>query len=360
MIITIIDQGLGRESNGPVVQAMGLLTALNKVNCDIEIKAVSTAYKIDSKNDFQKYSISSFRYALKLLYQRDSNIVHWNYVPYNPVTIMLIYMLKVSGIPQVVTIHGDLPWTESRYTSRLRRFFEPLLYPLYLRVFSKVIFPSKCIKEILMKKIRLQEKQTAVIYNSISDDLLSKSEATPGGSYILCVANNDPIKNVDTLIRAYGTYKKEGGRLPLIIVGKGYEKIKKGIGHIDGLNFVGPIDNNNLAPYYKNCKALVLPSLHETFGLPIVEAMAYGKPVFACNRYAIPEVTGNFGTYISDCNSAKSWARVFFSIEIAKEDTIEKYEARRRYVLSRYTWPINVRKFLNIYQEVIKGEQFTA
>ncbi len=59
----------------------------------------------------------------------------------------------------------------------------------------------------------------------------------------------------------------------------------------------GKISEKDKQWYYKNCEAFVFPSLREGFGLPIIEAMRFGKPIFTSNNTSLPEVGGDVAQY---------------------------------------------------------------
>jgi glycosyltransferase involved in cell wall biosynthesis len=68
--------------------------------------------------------------------------------------------------------------------------------------------------------------------------------------------------------------------------------------------FTGPITENDKQWYLKNCEAFVFPSLTEGFGLPVVEAMFFGKPIFLSTYTSLPEIGGSvayyFGSFAKD------------------------------------------------------------
>ncbi|MDD5275006.1 MAG: glycosyltransferase family 1 protein [Methylovulum sp.] len=64
--------------------------------------------------------------------------------------------------------------------------------------------------------------------------------------------------------------------------------------------FTGPISDNDKYWYFKNCAAFVFPSLAEGFGLPVVEAMYFGKPVFLSAKTSLPEIGGEVAFYFDN------------------------------------------------------------
>ena len=68
---------------------------------------------------------------------------------------------------------------------------------------------------------------------------------------------------------------------------------------VDRVKLIGPISDADKAWYYQNCLAFVFPSIAEGFGLPVVEAMHFGKPVFLSKHTSLPEVGGNAAYYFN-------------------------------------------------------------
>jgi glycosyltransferase involved in cell wall biosynthesis len=116
-----------------------------------------------------------------------------------------------------------------------------------------------------------------------------------GGSYYLIVSRLNPYKKIDIAIEAF---KKLG--FPLIIIGEGPSinrllQMARGSANI---KFVGYQPDRNIFLYYQNCKALIFPG-EEDFGISMVEAMSFGKPVLALREGGATEIliegmTGEF------------------------------------------------------------------
>lgn len=76
------------------------------------------------------------------------------------------------------------------------------------------------------------------------------------------------------------------------------EAVKYGVSN--RVIFCGPVDDVLKVEYYQHCKALLFPSLSEGFGLPVVEAMSLGKPVFLSDLTSLPEIGGEEAYYFRD------------------------------------------------------------
>ena len=118
------------------------------------------------------------------------------------------------------------------------------------------------------------------------------------GPYLLSLHSAAPHKNMDMLIRAHASYRSVAGQdaLPLVIAGgKGdprAELVTAGLepSALSGVTFAGFVDDADLAPLYSGAKAFFFPSLYEGFGLPVLEALLCGVPVFSSRAASLPEV----------------------------------------------------------------------
>ena len=105
-----------------------------------------------------------------------------------------------------------------------------------------------------------------------------------------------PGGNNERLIRAYGRYRQRGGRLPLLVAGHRIEEYLRARGFADddlkGIRFLGLMPNEQMHLVYQAATFFVLAKLCDSFGLPILEAMATGCPAIVPRTCAGPEVAG--------------------------------------------------------------------
>lgn len=103
-------------------------------------------------------------------------------------------------------------------------------------------------------------------------------------SYYLIVSRLIQSKNLELAAQAFNKMKKK-----LVVIGEGplYNRLKRISG--PNISILGPKTDRELAKFYKEAKAFVMPQ-EEDFGLTTIEAMAYGKPVIALNRGSAPEL----------------------------------------------------------------------
>jgi glycosyltransferase involved in cell wall biosynthesis len=108
--------------------------------------------------------------------------------------------------------------------------------------------------------------------------------------YVLTVAAHGARKNLPALATAARRLRAEG--LELVVAG-GTRAHLAADSAVDGARHVGYVPEEHLPGLYAGASAFVLPSRHEGFGLPCIEAMASGTPVVASNRGALPETCGD-------------------------------------------------------------------
>ncbi len=158
----------------------------------------------------------------------------------------------------------------------------------YLSFNPSIVFniSSACDKDIF--------NSSSEISSSITIDIDKYSP------FILYSGASDPRKNVKSLLEAYSELPLELRNYKLVLVGKlltqEVELLNEWINlfNIDSKMIIqtGYVSDMNLVALYRKCSLFVFPSLHEGFGLPVLEAMSCGAPVIGSNSTSIPEVLG--------------------------------------------------------------------
>jgi glycosyltransferase involved in cell wall biosynthesis len=117
--------------------------------------------------------------------------------------------------------------------------------------------------------------------------------------FFLAVGSLQPRKNLVRLVEAFAQVRLSHPDVRLVIVGpRGFKasSLQETIvshGLVDAVQLLGYVSDDELAALYNAAIALVYPSVYEGFGLPVVEAMACGRPVIAANTSSLPEVAGD-------------------------------------------------------------------
>lgn len=200
------------------------------------------------------------------------------------------YTRAVAGflgdVPVVFTWHNS--FGEGAGWQRPLSLLNDELFKLYLaRRCDKVICISDYVRRQLLGR-GVRDELLKVIYNGI--DLQSPSREEEG--FALFIGRLVQTKGLDVLADAMKGVEGE-----LKICGRGpYSNVLEGAENIELLGFVPEEEKNRLL---RKCKFLVLPSKRESFGIVLLEAMAFGKPVVASRVGGIPEVVGDAGILVS-------------------------------------------------------------
>jgi glycosyltransferase involved in cell wall biosynthesis len=218
-----------------------------------------------------------------------------------------------SAVPSVATIHDAVPF---RYpdpdAERRAHAQEPFL--LSASTAARVIAVSEFGAGELHQLLGIPREKIAVILHGV-DASFSPGVAEPlpaalqGHQYILFVGDPiaEPRKNFDLLYEAYRRAWPGGDGPPLAVVGPQAPE-RPGIVHVGELGD-DLISNGNAAlrACYRGALLLALASYHETFGMPMLEAMACGTPVVASRAGSLPEIGGDAAMFLP-FDDAAAWA----------------------------------------------------
>lgn len=163
-----------------------------------------------------------------------------------------------------------------------------------------VVAPTEYTRGELIEHYRLPPERVVIAPLALDPELSSLFAGEPGlrvPGRVLCVGTLLPRKNLPVVARAVRSLRDTGEDVRLRLVGPvrpagdaDLTTMRALLG--DALEVVGPVSLARLAAEYGAADVFALPSLHEGFGLPLVEAMAAGLPVVSSNATCLPEVAG--------------------------------------------------------------------
>jgi glycosyltransferase involved in cell wall biosynthesis len=166
----------------------------------------------------------------------------------------------------------------------------------------------------------------------------------PGVPYLLSVANFQPRKNLLRLIKAAAALPEvASGDLALVLLGTGAEDEARplreaiaAVGRRALIRMPGYRQGKVLRAAYAESTALVFPSLCESFGIPVVEAMAQGIPAAVADSTALPEVGGQAGWYFDPLSEEAITATLRLLLDDHDERT--RRVALGRDIAANYRW----------------------
>lgn len=226
-------------------------------------------------------------------------------------------LIPAESAAQVVTIH-DLFFLShpERTRAEIRRDY-PVLAASHARRADAIITSSDHTRTLIVRKLGVDPARVHLCPPGAPDwKTLGRAPNLPAGGYILFIGTLEPRKNLGVLLDAYARLvEARGGRVPrLVIAGRATDGASEWVermhraplsGLVDHRGYVALSDREQL---FAGARLLVLPSLDEGFGLPVLEAMSAGVPVVASTGGSLPEVIGDAGALV-DPHDVEAFAR---------------------------------------------------
>ncbi len=163
--------------------------------------------------------------------------------------------------------------------------------------------------------------------------------------YLLTVGTRWPRKNMQLAISAAAQTP-----YPLVITGKpgwGDEDVRP------NTKLTGYVDNDTLSALYRHASLYLAPSLHEGFGLPLLEAFACGCPVMCSDGGALPEVAGD-AAIVMHSRRWKDWTAAILKL-MNDSSKLDDLKGRGRARLAEFSWEKTAQLTMEVYREVAEG-----
>lgn len=223
-------------------------------------------------------------------------------------------------VASVVTIH-DLTWYFYPQTMRaLLRWAEKYQMPYALRHADHIVAVSESTRRSILELYRVDHQRCSTVLHGASTSLCSgpfrmRRDTVVGAPYLLFVGTVEPRKNLPRLLEAFAKARSSlDNNLQLMIAGgSGWGNVE--LERLIDLHQLGDhvlvrgyVSDEELTSIYRDALALVMPSLYEGFGLPILEAMVNGLPVITSNNSSMAEIVGDAALLVDplDINSIAS------------------------------------------------------
>ena len=248
--------------------------------------------------------------------------------------------------PFVMTVHDLVPvrWPETM--PRWHRIYTRRVMPRLLDAADRIITPSKNTADDLNALLHVPAGKIRVVPNGVDDLFFGNAPSSANGPYVLFVGTPEPRKNLRRLVSAMTILHERGFREKLFVVGGG------GWGGVfansETVHSVGRVGDDELHSLYANASCLALPSLHEGFGLPALEAMASGTPVVAGRAGALPEITGGAAVLVDPLSATE----IADGISRAIGDR-ERLVAAGRERAKNFTWDKSAALTAAVYRELV-------
>ncbi len=248
----------------------------------------------------------------------------------------------------------------------LTRAYRKFSYPRSARAADAIIINSESLRAEIGKYLQVDDRKFKLIHEAVDHELFRPGDADTARAsvashgitkpFVLFVSSLWPYKNCDGLLRAWALARAELGDRQLAIVGSGRDQeylaslhsLAAELGISGDVVFTGGIPLEETVHFYRAADAFVYPSLNETFGLPLLEAMACGCPVVTSDTSAMPETAGG-AAVLADPREPASVARAIVEAAGPQRERLREAGLRRA---SQFTWAATGAATLDVYREV--------
>lgn len=265
--------------------------------------------------------------------------------------------------PYVLTLHDLQPLEATATHGVLKRAYLNLAIPPSVTGARLTIVPSDFVRRSVLSRLSIDPDRVVVVPHGV--DVLA--HPTPAdvlteryrldGPVILYPAITYPHKNHGLLVEAFAeVHRQRPDALLVLTGGRGGEEDRLRA-QIDRLGLrhrvrrTGRISAADVAGLYDLAAAVAVPSRYEGFGLPAIEAMAYGAPLVAADVTALPEVVGEAGVLLP-VDSPSAWADALVTL---LDDAAERERLANlgRAQAARFTWSANATALAGVYRRAL-------
>ncbi len=370
MRFSVDAHAIGQRLTGNEVYIRTLLQGFARLNCTAKFLAYVSGHDVNGwvPAHFEKRRVAANRYwrlgfDLSERLRRDRpDLIH---VQYNAPLFC--------PVPAVVTVH-DISFIEHPEYFPGRRAWQLRLSTAHtLRRAAKILTISEFSRTRIASRFQIDAEDIVVTPLAAQEHFRPASKEAAAfrvrerfgiaRPFIFTLGDLQPRKNQIGLIQAFRDLIFSEPRIPHLLVLAGKEtwftpRIRDEIrraGITDRVVLTGFVADADVADLYNAADLFVFPSFYEGFGLPVVEAMACGRPVICSNAGSLPEVAGRAAILVDPHSTADiaSAMRTVLTDEALQARLVRQSLQRA----AEFDWRETARKTLDVYYAVAEGRR---
>ncbi len=277
-------------------------------------------------------------------------------------------LLPLRDVPTVLTVHDLIYEHFPEHHKPLNRLFLTRAMPLFVRRARAIIAISHTTRRDLIARYRVPPERVHVVYEApaphfrpVPAERIAAVHQRYGlpERYLLTVGTIEPRKNLVRFLAAFERLRRDGLVEAWVLAGQRgwlegpfFRRLAQSPARAH-VRWLGYVPDADLPALYAGAQALVLPSLYEGFGLPLLEAMAVGTPVVASRGGALPEVGADAALYF-DPYRVEDMVNVVGRVlddPALQADLRERGRARAQ----AFSWARTARETAQVYARVLNG-----
>jgi glycosyltransferase involved in cell wall biosynthesis len=271
-----------------------------------------------------------------------------------------------SGVPLIVTVHDAAALVFPETYTRRGRWFHTRGSAAAARRADLVIAPTLAAAEEIAAHTKISLDRVRVVphgvaQHTVGDGVVAATRRTLGlgdEPYVLWVGTLEPRKNLPVLVDAFRSVIAAGD-LPhrLVLVGPtgwldAAETVRALAAELgDRICLTGAVRADRLVALYRGAELMAFPSLHEGFGLPVLEAMSQSTAVICSDIPVLREVGGDAATYVP-ADDAAAWGEAL--VELLRDDRArDDLAVRGQAHAAGFTWERCAERTRAVYRQVV-------
>jgi len=269
---------------------------------------------------------------------------------------------------KIVTVYDlffmDFPHMTDRES---RKYFVRKIENSLLRA-DGIITISQFTKNQLVERFSVEKEKVKVIYLGLDHKYYSeippedieeiRKKFSLPQSFILFVGAIEPRKNLMSLIEALKIIHRRYEKINLVLVGRkgqAYRDLEKKIALSElesWVRMVGYLPDEKVRIFYRLASIFAFSSLHEGFGLPLLEAMASGLPVVASRSSAIPEIAKDGALYFHPEDPEDIADKIILAL--SDKNVYQNIKAKGKGRAKDFDWRITANETLQFYESLLQ------
>ena len=303
------------------------------------------------------------------LEERGAEILYFSKPELLPDTAEIVWDPNAGGgfIPNIRREHTDKPIVATVHGARLFalpvgvlknknlsvlkilrfRFQQKRLWKKYMNDYAAIVPVSDYSGYELHKYLKIPYRKIHRIYNAV-DHSVFKAIENPRRDYFLHISEYQPVKNLDRIIKAYIKAADKADIPDFWIFSRNFPKknIHPKIKILDSRYR----SDQEIAELYQNAYAFLFPSLHEGFGIPIIESMACGTPVITSDSTACPEVAQGAAFTVNPKSAAEISQAI---LQLSKDNQLySELSQKGKLRAADFSWDETGNAYLELFHKV--------
>lgn len=283
------------------------------------------------------------QYTIELLKRGDYDVFH-------PTFFDDYFLPYLNGKPFVLTVHDMIPELFPQYFKKNNPETKRKL--LLCTKAAAIVAVSENTKKDLCRIMNIPEEKIHVIYHGGPESKNIEEPPIITEPYFLYVGGRGGYKNFSTLLNGFALFTQQRGGIKLVCTGNSLNK--KEMKEIQSLHLTDQViqikaSDQKLANLYAYAIAFIYPSLYEGFGMPILEAYAYGCPVILNKRSCFPEIAGDAAIYFDTDDNASFIAESLAVAVNLSDEQRRQLIALQKSRLEKYSWQHSSQQLAQLY-----------